>query len=129
MTLGIRRYQDVGAFHAHMDCLARDATGAGSSLLLLPELACLGLLWGDSAAGETTAAGVATLYRRRLTPLLDANRFCLSELARSRQITIAGASCWHQENGRGLNSGFVVFPDGRMLRQGVGMNGLARHLL
>jgi len=116
-TLGIRRYNDIVAFHAHMDGLAVGAVQAGSSLLLLPELTCLGLLWEDPAAGETLVTGVADLYRRCLTPLLSAYQTCLTDLARNRGITIAGASLWHEENGKGVNTGFIAFPDGKLLRR------------
>lgn len=65
--LCIRRYIDVAAFLAHIDGHAVDAANAGSSRLLLPELTYLGLLWGDPNAGETTVAGIADLYWRRLS--------------------------------------------------------------
>jgi predicted amidohydrolase len=116
-TFGIRRYADIGEFRAHIDGLAAAASQAGSALLLLPELTCLGLLWGDPAAGQTAASGVSDLYRRRLTPLLDVYRSALTGLASNHRIVIAGASFWHEENGSGLNSGFVAYPDGRLIRQ------------
>ena len=116
-TLGIRRYRDVAAFEAHIDDHARAAAAAGSPLLLLPELTCLGLLWGDPKAGSTAVSGVADLYRRRLTPLLGAYQQSLLDLAHRHGIAIAGASFWHEESGRGLNSGFVAYPDGRLLRR------------
>jgi predicted amidohydrolase len=116
-TLGIQPYQGISDFRAHIAGLAQEAAAAGSALLLLPELTCLGLLWGDPRAGETTAAGVTALYRRRLTPLFDAYRAALSEIARSHDIVLAGASFWHEEGGQGLNTGFVAFPDGTLLRQ------------
>jgi predicted amidohydrolase len=104
-------------FQAHIAGLAHEAAAAGSALLLLPELTCLGLLWGDAHAAETTVAGVAELYRRRLTPLFGAYQSCLSGIAHRHDIVIAGASFWHEEGGRGLNTGFVAFPDGTLLRQ------------
>ncbi|WP_151120511.1 nitrilase-related carbon-nitrogen hydrolase [Hypericibacter adhaerens] len=116
-TLAIRRYPDVGAFRAHIEALAGEAAAEGSRLLLLPELACLGLLWGDPEAGATTVPGVAGLYRRRLTPLLGAYTDCLREVARRHRIAIAGASFWHEEKGHGLNSAYIALPDGTLLRQ------------
>jgi predicted amidohydrolase len=116
-TFGIRPYQSIADFHSHVAGLARQAAAAESALLLLPELTCLGLLWGDPHAGDTNAAGVAALYRRRLTPLFDAYRSTLCEIARRHNIVLAGASFWHEEKGRGLNTGFVAFPDGALLRQ------------
>lgn len=116
-TLGIRRYADIAAFRAHIEALAVEAAGAGSRLLVLPELACIGLLWGDPAAAETTVPGVAALYRRRLTPLLRPYCAVLCDLARHYDLAIAGASFWHEEDGRGRNSGFVALRDGTLLRQ------------
>ena len=116
-TLAIRRYADVPAFRSHIDTLAAEAADRGSSLLLLPELSCVGLLWSDPEAGEATAAGVANLYRRCLTPLLRSYQEALREVAQRRKIALAGASFWHEEEGRGINSAFIAFPDGSMLRQ------------
>jgi predicted amidohydrolase len=116
-TLRIQPYQAMPDFQAHVAGLAHEAASAGSALLLLPELTCLGLLWGDARAAETTVAGVAELYRRHLTPLFGASRSCLSEIAHSHGIVIAGASFWHEEAGQGRNTGFVAFPDGTLLRQ------------
>jgi predicted amidohydrolase len=116
-TFGMRRYPDVAAFQSHVDGHARATAAAGSALLLLPELTCIGLLWGDPQAGTIPAAGVADLYRRRLTPLLGAYQQSLLDVSRRHGIAIAGASFWHEESGRGLNSGFVAYPDGRLLRR------------
>ena len=116
-TLAIRRYTDVPAFRSHIDTLAAEAADRGSSLLLLPELSCVGLLWSDPEAGEATAAGVANLYRRCLTPLLRSYQEALREVAQRRKIALAGASFWHEEEGRGVNSAFIVFPDGSLQRQ------------
>ena len=116
-TLAIRRYADVPAFRSHIDTLAAEAADRGSSLLLLPELSCVGLLWSDPEAGEATAAGVANLYRRCLTPLLRSYQEALREVAQRRKIALAGASFWHEEEGRGVNSAFIAFPDGSLQRQ------------
>ena len=116
-TFAIRRYPDVAAFGAHVDVLAAEAAGAGSKLLLLPELTCIGLLWGDAAAARTNAREVAELYRRQLTPLLQPYCDTLLDIARLRNIALAGATFWHEENGHGLNSGFIASPDGRLIRQ------------
>lgn len=116
-TLAIRRYPDLAAFREHIESLARQASAAGSELLLLPELTCLGLLWGDASAGRTTVSEVGELYRRRLTPLLKDYTVSLLEIAHRQQITIAGATFWHEEDGHGLNSGFVAKPNGDLLRQ------------
>ena len=116
-TIAIRRYKDVPAFRMHIDTLAAEGADRGSRVLLLPELTCVGLLWGDPEAGETTAAGVANLYRRRLTPLLRSYEDALREVAQRRQLALAGATFWHEEEGRGVNSAFVAFPDGTGQRQ------------
>jgi predicted amidohydrolase len=116
-TLAIRRYPDLAAFEAHVDGLAARAVEAGSGLLLLPELAGLGLLWSDAGAGTTDVPGVGDLYRRVLTPMLGGYRAALSRVAAGRGLTIAGASFWHEEAGHGTNSAFVFRPDGAVLRQ------------
>jgi predicted amidohydrolase len=103
-TFAIRRYPDLAAFGAHIDALAAEAVGAGSKLLLLPELTCIGLLWGDPSAAQTKMPEVGDLYRRRLTPLLRPYCNTLLEIARRHRIVLAGASFWHEENGQGLNS-------------------------
>jgi predicted amidohydrolase len=116
-TMAIRRYADLGAFARHVDELAAAARAQGSALLLLPELSCVGLLWTDPAAGAITVSEVSRAYRRILTPLLTQYQSILVDTAARRGIVIAGASFWHEEAGRGLNSGFVAYPDGRLLRQ------------
>lgn len=116
-TFPIRRYPDLAAFVTHVDALAAEAAGAGGRLLLLPELACIGLLWGDPAAASTKVPEVGALYRRQLTPLLQPYCDALLDIARRRDIVLAGATFWHEESELGLNSGFVAFPDGRLIRQ------------
>ena len=116
-TMAIRRYPDMAAFRSHIDMLAGQAAGSGSRLLLLPELACIGLLWGDSLASTTTVPDVADLYRRQLTPLLSSYCEALQDVAIRHRITVAGASFWHEEDGKGLNSAFIAAPDGTLLQQ------------
>ena len=116
-TLGIRRYPDLITFAAHIDALAVEAAAAGSKLLLLPELTCIGLLWGDAAAAQTKVPEVGDLYRRRLTPLLRPYCDTLLDIARRHDIVLTGASFWHEEEGRSLNSGLIALPDGRLIRQ------------
>ena len=116
-TLAIRRYPDLAAFSAHIDALAAEAAGAGSKLLLLPELTCIGLLWGDPAAAQTTVPEVGDLYRRHLTPLLQSYCGTLLDIARRNKVALAGASFWHEEGGQGRNTGFIALPDGRLIRQ------------
>lgn len=116
-TMAVRRYADIAGFWAHIDELASAAAAAGSELLLLPELACIGLLWGDPQAGETTAATVSALYRRRLTALLPAYCDALRDAAGRHRIVLAGASFWHEEGGNGRNTALLAYPDGTLLRQ------------
>lgn len=116
-TMAIRRYADLGEFAGHVDELAAAARIQGSTLLLLPELACVGLLWTDPDADKITVPEVSRAYRRILTPLLQQYQSVLTDTASRHDLVIAGASFWHEEDGRGLNSGFVVYPDGRLLRQ------------
>jgi predicted amidohydrolase len=116
-SMAIHRYKDVPAFRVHIDTLAAEGADRGSRVLLLPELTCVGLLWGDPEAGKTTTAGVANLYRRRLTPLLRPYEDALREVAQRRRLALAGATFWHEDEGRGVNSAFVAFPDGTVQRQ------------
>jgi len=116
-TFAIRRYPDLAAFGVHCNALAAEAAAAGSKLLLLPELTCVGLLWGDPSAAGTTVPDVGSLYRRYLTPLLWPYCDALLDVAQRQNIALAGASFWHEENGQGLNSGFIALPDGHLIRQ------------
>jgi predicted amidohydrolase len=116
-TFAIRRYPDLAAFGVHCNALAAEAAAAGSRLLLLPELTCVGLLWGDPSAARTTVTDVGNLYRRYLTPLLRPYCDTVLDVARRQNIALAGASFWHEENGHGLNSGFIALPDGQLIRQ------------
>jgi predicted amidohydrolase len=116
-TLAIRRYAEVPAFRAHIDSLAAEAADNGSRLLLLPELTCVGLLWGDPEAARTTVAGVADLYRRRLTPLMRSYEDALRDIAQRRRLALVGASFWHEHGGKAINSAFIVFPDGTVQHQ------------
>lgn len=116
-TVAIRRYPDLAAFGAHIDALAVEAAAEGSKLLLLPELTCVGLLWGDPSAAQTKVPEVGDLYRRHLTPLLRCYCDTLLDIARRHNIALAGASFWHEEEGRGVNSGFIALPDGHIVRQ------------
>jgi predicted amidohydrolase len=116
-TLAIRRYKTLQEFRDHIDHAADLAQQAGSRLLLIPELSCAGLLWTDSGAGTITISDVSAAYRSVLSPLYNAYQATLVEIARRHNIIIAGASFWHEEDGRGLNTGVVVYPDGAIFRQ------------
>ncbi len=116
-ALDISQHKDLGAFRSRMLSLAAEARERNADLLLLPELACVSLLWIDEAAGRTDASGVAALYDRVLTPLTPKYRRILSDIAVRTGISLAGASLWHREDGRGCNSAFVFGPDGSVLRQ------------
>jgi predicted amidohydrolase len=111
-AIGIRRYPSLDSCRLHLDTLAAAAVAAGSSLLLLPELLCVGLLWTDPEAGATTTALVKALYRRVLNPLFPAYRDMLQALSRKHQISIAGASYWHERDGAAVNTAFLCHPDG-----------------
>lgn len=116
-TLEMRPYAGLAAFKSHMEELAVTAAEAGCHLLLLPELTCAGLLWTNPDAASTTTTGIARLYDETLTPLHDSYVGALSALAVCNRIAIAGATLWHREKDRRLNSGFVLYPDGRISRQ------------
>lgn len=116
-TMTIRRYEDLQQFGDHVDHLARLAKDAGSKLLLLPELTCVGLLWSDPAADKIGLQEVASAYRAILTPLLPYYRDMLAVVAKRHDLVIAGASFWHEDGGKGFNTAFVVYPDGKILTQ------------
>jgi predicted amidohydrolase len=106
-------YSSVADFAAHVDRYAAEAAQHGSELLLLPELACLGLLWGDPDVGNIKNAQIGEFYRRGLNKHLPAYRQALKDVAARSNLWLAGASFWHAEaNGKGLNTGFMVAPDG-----------------
>ena len=116
-AVGIRRYASLQQCGEHVRELAGRAAAAGSSLLLLPEFLCVGLLWTDAQAGATNSAQVRALYQRVLTPLFPAYRDMLSSAAVASRITIAGASFWHERDGGGVNTGFWCGPDGSIVTQ------------
>jgi predicted amidohydrolase len=116
-SFGTRRYPTLAAFGQHVRDLVLDAKQSGSTAILLPELTCIGLLWIDPAAEAVDNKGVADFYRRVLTPMLSDYCRILSEIAEQSDITIIGASFWHEEDGIGRNSAFVFRPSGETLRQ------------
>ncbi|REE18157.1 putative amidohydrolase [Paraburkholderia sp. BL27I4N3] len=116
-SFGTRRYPTLAAFGKHVGGLASEARAAGSTVLLLPELTCIGLLWIDPEAAQIDNKAVASFYRRVLTPMLGDYCRILSEIAAREQVAIVGASFWHEEEGIGRNSAFVFRPDGATLRQ------------
>lgn len=116
-TMAIHRYENVAQFEAHVDHLAGLAQAQGSELLLLPELTCVGLLWSAPEAEKIGLNEVSRAYRDILSPLLASYREALMSVAGRRGLVIAGASFWHEDAKRGYNTGFVVYPDGRILSQ------------
>jgi predicted amidohydrolase len=116
-SFGTRRYSSLKEFEGHVEDLAVKAKSAGSTVLLLPELTSTGLLWTHPEAASVTTKTVAEFYRRVLTPLVDEYCSALKALAIKHDITIVGASFWHEENGVGRNSGWVFRPDGAVERQ------------
>lgn len=116
-TPNIRRYRDIDDFRAHMSELARSAAQVGAKVLLLPELVCVGLLWSSERAASTMVRDVQRLYEDVLTPLYPAFTQTLSGIAQEAGLTIVGATFWHKEAGRSVNSGFVFRPNGTRLRQ------------
>jgi predicted amidohydrolase len=116
-AIRIRRYSSLDAFRSHLDSLVAAAASAGSSLLVLPELLCVGLLWTDPEAGTTTTASVKALYQRVLNRLFPAYRDMLRALARKHRINLAGASYWHECDAVAVNTAFWCRPDGSVETQ------------
>lgn len=113
----IRRYRGIEDFRAHMRELAAVAASEKVQVLLLPELLCVGLLWSSARAASCKVPDVQSLYEDVLTPLLPQYRQVLSTLAAETGIAIVGATYWHKEGSRSVNSGFVFRPDGSVMRQ------------
>ena len=117
VSVAIHRYSSVDDFRNHIEPLIAQAAAAASALIVLPELLCVGLLWSDNDAGSTDTTAVKALYRRVLTPLFPLYRDALSDLARRHKITIAGATYWHERDGRAVNTAFWCRPDGTVAYQ------------
>lgn len=113
----IRRYSSIKRFAQDIDQYASQAAAAGSRVLLLPELACVGLLWMAPGADEVTVATLREFYDRALTKLLSPYRDALSDVARRRDLWIVGATFWHTRNGAGTNTAFIAGPDGTIAEQ------------
>jgi predicted amidohydrolase len=111
-AVNIRRYSTLMDFRDHADELVKAAVAAHSQLLLLPELLCVGLLWSDQRAASTPAVNVKELYRRVLNPQFSDYCEVLSDLARRHQVAIAGASYWHEREGKAVNTALCCRPDG-----------------
>ena len=108
----MRRYSSIESFREHIEPLVAGAAAAGSDLIVLPELLCVGLLWTHRDAGSTEPNAVKALYERVLNPLFTPYRDVLSGLAHGHQVIVAGASYWHQCDGRAVNTAFWCRPDG-----------------
>jgi predicted amidohydrolase len=116
-AVGIRRYTAFEEFERHIEPLVAEASAAGSDLIVLPELLCVGLLWTDGKAGTTDTSTVKALYWRALTPLFPRYQGALSDLARRHRIAIAGASYWHQRDGKAVNTALWCQTDGTVNHQ------------
>ncbi|MFV3308290.1 nitrilase-related carbon-nitrogen hydrolase [Pseudomonas sp. NY15181] len=113
----IQRYKSFAEFGAHVESFVSLAKSAGSRVLLLPEFLPMGLLWTARDAGNIDNAKVAGFYRKVLTPLLPEFVSFMTAIAQKHDIYIVGATYWHEEDGKGLNSAFVFSPDGKSQRQ------------
>lgn len=111
-AMPIVHYKSVKAFGEHVDRYATEAVEKGSELLLLPELSCIGLLWGERDVNSITNAQIGEFYRRGLNKHLPAYREALATIAARRGIWLVGASFWHERGVQGRNTGFMVAPDG-----------------
>lgn len=116
-AMPIRRYRSVEEFGADVAEYAGLAAAAGSEVLLLPELTCVGLLWAEPDASGIKVATLKSFYERALTNRFPAYRDVLSKAAKANALWIAGASYWHERAGLGINTGFLVAPDGEVSEQ------------
>lgn len=113
----IEHYSKFSEFAAHIERFVSQAKEAGSRAILLPEFLPMGLLWTDADAASVDNTQVAAFYRKVLTPHFDEFKRVMSDLAVKYDLFIVGGSYWHEEQGKGLNSGFVFRPDGSSQRQ------------
>lgn len=113
----IRRYSNFDEYAEHVESFVAKAKAADSRAVLFPEFLPMGLLWTDSEAERVDNSKVAEFYRRVLTPLLPRHVELMSLLAKKYELYIIGGSFWHEEEGKGYNSGFVFNPDGTHIRQ------------
>ena len=113
-AMPIEQYRTVDDFAAHVDRYAAEASTRGSDVLLLPELTAIGLLWGEPDVETIANAEIGAFYRRGLMKRLASYRQALLDVAKSRGVWLAGATYWHEREGRGANTGFVVSPSGQL---------------
>lgn len=116
-AFAIQRYSAFSEFAEHVERFVVEAKAAGSRVLVLPEFLAMGLLWTDPEAADIDNSKVAAFYRKVFNPLFGFFKQMMAGLAEQHEIYIVGGTYWHEEDGKGLNSGFVFRPDGTHLRQ------------
>lgn len=116
-TFGIRHYRSLAEMEVHVSAFAAQAKAEGGSVLLLPEMANVGLLWTEPECANLAARAVGSAYERVLTPLFRLYQEAMSRIAARHDITLIGPSFWHKTDGVGTNSVLVCFPDGEIFRQ------------
>ena len=113
----IQHYSAFSEFADHVGGFVAEAKQSGSRVIVLPEFLAMGLLWTDSEAASIDNTKVSDFYRKVFNPLFGEFKSLMSALSVKHDIYIVGGTFWHEENGKGLNSGFVFRPDGSHLRQ------------
>lgn len=95
----------------------KEAQVAGSAAIVLPEFVGMGLLWSHDGAASVDNSTVAAFYRAVFNPLYESYRVGMSALAQLHNLTIVGATYWHEVDGKAFNTCFVFKPDGTVLEQ------------
>lgn len=113
----IQRYAHFNEFKRHVESFIGKASAAGSKALLLPEFSGMGLLWTDPRAESIDNLQVSQFYREVFNPLYKQYEDTLSSFAVRFDITILGATIWHEVDGKGVNTAFVFSPDGSVYHQ------------
>ncbi|WP_449433319.1 nitrilase-related carbon-nitrogen hydrolase [Pseudomonas putida] len=113
----IHRYSQFSEYAEHVESFVSQARDAGSRVILFPEFLPMGLLWTAPGAADIDNTKVSEFYRRVLTPFLAPHIALMTRLAQAYGIYIIGGSFWHEEEGRGFNSGYIFNPDGSHIRQ------------
>lgn len=116
-TFAIRRYARLDDMVEHVSCFAGAAAAAGSDVLLLPEMANVGLLWSQPIYAALGPREIGNAYREVLTPLFAPFVAAMIEVAVRYGIAIVGPSFWHAPDGVGTNSALTFLPDGNVRRQ------------
>lgn len=113
----IKPARSLDDFLQDIETKVKEAQVAGSAVLVLPEFVGMGLLWSHDQAATVDNTTVAAFYRTVFNPLYDGYKLGMSALAQRHNVTIVGATYWHEVDDKAFNTSFVFRPDGTVLEQ------------